>query len=93
MYLTEENFKTGIKNGIKRGTIYSRVYVYGWNVEKAINYPVKSRAERARKHPKDFTDLALKNGICLVTFYSRVRKGWNYEEAATIKPINGRRKI
>lgn len=28
----------------------------------------------------------IKNGICLVTFYSRLKKGWSYEEAAT-KPL------
>lgn len=31
-------------------------------------------------------NIGIKNGICLVTFYSRLKKGWSYEEAAT-KPL------
>lgn len=86
IYITEEQYRIGIENGIKKPTIYRRVYQYGWDVEKAITTPVISREHRSRKHPKEYTDLALKNGICMVTFYSRLKKGWGYKLAAT-KPL------
>ena len=84
-YISEEEYKIGLKNGIKRQTMYRRVYQYGWDVEKAIATPPIKRECRARKYPKEITDLALKNGICLITFYARVRKGWSLEEASTVK--------
>ena len=82
-YITDEQYKIGIENGIKKSTIYRRVYQYGWDIEKAITVPVIDREHRSRKYPKKYTDLALSNGICLVTFYSRLKKGWSFEEAAT----------
>ena len=87
IYITEEQYKAGIKNGIKKPTIYTRVFEYGWDIEKAINTPTIKKEYKARKYPKKYTDLALSNGICLITFYSRIKKGWSYEDAATIKPI------
>lgn len=91
MYITDEQYDIGIKNGIKKSTIYHRVYDYGWDIEKAITVPPKSRADRSRKYPKEYTDLALKNGICLTTFYSRINThGWSYEEAAT-RPLKNKK--
>lgn len=90
IYITDEQYKKGIENGLKKITIYRRVYQYGWDIEKAITTPVISREHRSRKHPKKYTDLALSNGICLITFYSRLSKGWSYEDAAT-KPLKSRR--
>lgn len=84
-YLTEEHYEIGFKNGLKKPTIYRRVYQYGWSIEDAISKPVICRSKRSRKHPKKYTDLALANGICLVTFYSRLKKGWSYEEASTLE--------
>lgn len=83
MYITDEQYEIGFKNGLKKPTIYRRVYQYGWDIEKAITTPAIKREYRSRKHPKEITDLALSNGICLVTFYSRLKHGWSYKEAAT----------
>ena len=91
--LLKEHYEIGMKNGLKKPTIYRRVFQYGWDINSAITIPAKSREYRSRKHPKKYTDLALKNGICLVTFYSRLKKGWSYEEASTIKPSISNRNI
>lgn len=48
-YISEEEYKIGLKNGLKKPTIYMRVYRYDWNIEKAISVPSKSRRDRARK--------------------------------------------
>ncbi|MBD7914544.1 hypothetical protein H9660_05245 [Clostridium sp. Sa3CUN1] len=91
IYITDEQYEIGIKNGIKKFTIYSRVYHYGWDIEKAITTPPIKRECKARKYPKKYTDLALENGICLITFYARVRKGWSLEDAATVKLLTNRK--
>lgn len=83
IYITDEQYKIGIENGIKKPTICRRVYQYGWDIEKAITTPVIPREERSRKYPKEYTDLALANGMSIITFYSRLKKGWSYEKAAT----------
>ena len=91
IYITDEQYEIGIKNGIKKFTIYSRVYYYGWDIEKAITTPPTKREYKARKYPKKYTDLALENGICLITFYARARKGWSLEDAATVKLLTNRK--
>lgn len=86
-YLTEEHYKIAEKNGIKEATLYRRVYQYKWDIQKAITTPVIPRSERSRKYPKEYTDLALSNGVCLVTFYTRLKNGWSIEEASTVPPL------
>lgn len=90
IYITDEQYKIGIENGIKKPTIYRRVYHYGWDIEKAITTPAITREHRSRKYPKEYTDLALANGMSIITFYSRLKKGWSYKEAATI-PLKGKK--
>lgn len=90
-YISEEEYKIGLKNGLKKSTIYMRVYRYDWDIEKAITTPPTKREYKARKYPKKYTDLALENGICLITFYARVRKGWSLEDAATVKLLTNRK--
>ena len=85
-YVTDEQYAIALESGIRKATVYNRVYTYGWDVEKAITLPTIPRELRARKFPKKYTDLALSNGICLETFYLRMRKGWTCEEASTVKP-------
>lgn len=91
-YLTEEHYEIGLKNGLKKPTIYRRVYQYGWSIKDAITKPTINRSKRARKHPKEIVDLALSNGISLITFYARLKYGWSYEEASTIKPKTRRKR-
>lgn len=90
--ISKEQYKIALKNGIKKSTAYRRVVEYGWDIESAITTPVISREYRSRKHPKEYTDLALQNGVCMVTFYNRLKKGWSYEMASTIKPIQNKDK-
>lgn len=91
LYITDEQYEIGFKNNIKKDTIYRRVYQYGWDIEKAITTPVIPREHRSRKYPKEYTDLALSNGMSILTFYSRLKKGWSYEKAATT-PLKTKRR-
>ena len=87
MFITEEHYKIAKENGIQEATLYRRVHQYGWDIEKAITTPPIPRQSRSRKHPKKYTDLALANGVCLITFYARLKRGWTYEQASSIKPL------
>lgn len=86
-FVTEEEYKIGLKNGLRKQLVYIRVYVSGWDVERAITTPPMPLEERSRKYPKTYTDLATKNGIPLITFYSRIKRGWDIEEASTLPPL------
>lgn len=90
-YISDEQYEIGLKNGLNKPMMYHRVYKYGWNVQDAITKPPMPVEERSRKHPKEIVDLALSNGISLITFYARLKYGWSYEEASTIK-LKTRRK-
>ena len=76
-HLTDADYEVASFNGIKKDTAYSRVYVYGWDVKRAITQPVTPTSEWAR--------IAESNGIHRSTFHSRVNSGWDIEEAATKK--------
>lgn len=86
-FITDEEYEIGLKNGLTKHLVYMRVYVNNWDIEKAITTPPMPLEERSRKHPKEYTDLAIKNGIPLITFYSRIKRGWTYEEASTVPPL------
>lgn len=83
-----EHYEIAEKNGISKENVYQRVKSYGWSIERAITTPIGSRW--LGKY-KGFHKTALKNGISLNSFYSRVRLGWKLEDAAT-KPIGTKRK-
>ena len=82
-YLTDEDYEIAAKNGICKKTAYSRFYQNGWTKEKTITTPVPKR----RTYPKEWVDLAKKNGISKNLFIMRIRKGLTYEEAATLEIV------
>jgi hypothetical protein len=62
----------------------------GWGPRKSATTPIISTAERSkaaseinRRHPKEYLELAISNGLSRACFYQRVRNGMPYEEAAT----------
>ena len=82
-YLTDEDYEIAAKNGICKNTVNSRFYQSGWTREKSITTPVMPR----RTYPKEWVNLAKKNGISKNLFIMRIRRGLTYEEAATLEIV------
>lgn len=81
------------ENGICYSTFKYRVNILGWSVEVAATKKLQNKKEQAkkaheasRKYPKEFLELAIKNGISIRTFHTRVKNNWSLEDAAN-KPI------
>lgn len=86
--ITKEERKIAESNGISYYTVYARINDHGMSVEEAITTPLRTSRGRKRKHGQ-WSDIAQENGIPERTFYSRLKLGWGYEEAAT-KPVRKR---
>lgn len=84
-YIAPEDYKKAEENGISNATLYHRVYVYGWDVERAISQPIQK--QNIYKWC-DWKHIAEKHGICRKTFVTRIRKGWSHEKAATTKVMD-----
>ena len=86
-------------NGICYSTLRYRANRLGWELERAATQPLQDRQaqakkayENSRKYPKEYKELAIKNGISERTFHRRLESGWNIETAAT-RPIMTPREI
>lgn len=88
------------KNGISISTLKSRINLLGWNLIDAATIPIMDSGKniykaiaKVRKYPKEFIELAEKNGISAKCFYNRVKKyKWSLEKASTT-PIMTSREI
>lgn len=79
-------------NGISFDAFHSRIR-RGWTDEKAATKPLQTKeecrqqalkaTEKNRKIPRKYMELAEKNNIPYSTLYSRIRKGWSFEKAAS----------
>jgi len=87
-YITPDEYERAERNGICYDLLNSRVRALGWNIERAINTPVKRKS--TYKNHGSYTQTALENNISLSTYYERVRGGMSKEEAST-KPIQCKR--
>lgn len=83
--LTKEEREIAESNGISYGTAYARINTHGMSVEEAITTPLRPHRGRTRKHGQ-WKEIALENGIPERTFYSRLKLGWKYQNAATKPP-------
>lgn len=79
------------EHGITRAAFNTRLQ-RGWSEEKAATTPKQSfafaqkkRHEEMRKYPVEYLEEAVRNGITEQTFRRRVREGWTYEQASTVK--------
>jgi hypothetical protein len=54
--------------------------------QREREYAIRRR-EMSRKYPIEFVDLAARNGITYACFKQRVKRKWNYIDAATIPII------
>ncbi|KZL93526.1 hypothetical protein [Clostridium magnum] len=91
--------KLAQENGICYSTFKYRANELGWDLERAATQPLQDRKaqakqayEKSRKYPKEFKELAEKNGISERTFHRRLESGWDIETAAT-KPIMTPREV
>lgn len=85
-WLTDKERAIAKKNGINYHTLYGRVYELGWDVEKAITALPGTVYHGYERQYGKWIKTAQENGINVSTFYSRLRLGWECEEAAT-KPV------
>lgn len=81
--------KIAKENGICYSTFKYRVNVLEWPVEIAATKKLQNRKEQAkrayeasRKYPKEYLELAIKNGISVRTFHRRLKRNWSLEDAA-----------
>jgi hypothetical protein len=79
-YLTPEDIETAARNGIAKTTVYSRVYVLNWDVDKAITKSTRSKYSTAQKQ------LMIDNNISVSTLEARLSLGMSFDEAVT-RPI------
>ena len=85
--LTQEQIKTAASNGINIVCLRLRLS-NGWSMEEAINKP-KQKSGRKNVIEDELYELAKKNGINRVTFYSRVKLlGWSIDRALNT-PVRG----
>lgn len=79
------------ENGIKYSTFMNRVNNLGWDERKAATTPILDRYQvireiadkKGRKVPREYLELAKQHGIPTSLVFQRVRRGWNFEMAAT----------
>ena len=83
-YLTDGDYATAAKNGIKRGTVYSRFNNLHWSIERTINTPTMERtAKTGSKYDKYFA-ICENYGIPKRVFNNRIYTGWNLDKACTV---------
>jgi hypothetical protein len=83
--ITPKHYEIAESNGICKGTVNIRVYRSGWTVQEAITIPPVKKIRRSKEY-YDYLELAKKNHINSMTYLDRVKKGWTFHDAATIKP-------
>lgn len=89
IYITPEEYNEAAKNGISSKVLNNRIRHLKWSHEKAISYPV---INNRNKEISKWADLAEKNGINRMTFFSRVNLGWDVQRAATLCKQTPKRK-
>lgn len=77
-YISPSDYARAEANGIKRKTVEARIWILGWEKDRAITLPPKRQYSR-----KKWLPIAQQNGIPERIFYNRVCKGWLPERAAT----------
>lgn len=88
--------KIAKENGIGYRTFMNRIHGLGWDEERAATTPILDRYEvireiadkKGRKVPREYLELAKKNGIPDRLVFTRVRRGWDFEKAATTPPLS-----
>ena len=74
------------KHGISYQVLYVRIKS-GWNLEKALETPVKVISKGVKYQSNDYVslkELAKIYGIKYQTFYRRLYRGWSLEDAVSV---------
>lgn len=79
-YIQDHDYEEAEKNGISRSRMYKRVYVLGWDIERAKTTPVRVY----RKGIEKYKEIAKQNKIREDLFYQRLNNGMSMYEAATV---------
>ncbi|MED3026188.1 MULTISPECIES: nucleoside permease [Bacillus cereus group] len=82
-WLTDEEYAMAAAKGINRKLLNYRVYQAEWDLGTALTAPPRTVRHSPEGEYAKWTKLAVENGICKGTFYSRVKSGWGCQEAAT----------
>lgn len=88
-YVTPKQYEEAEKNGIDPRLLNSRVRSLGWEIERAMQEP---KRKKSKPIPKEWVELAKKNGISRDTLRLRLSKGMEEKEAAT-RPIMTREEV
>jgi hypothetical protein len=82
-------------HGISYQQFRDRLYL-GWDEIQAATTPLRDAAKAReialnasevwRKYPREFIEMAARNGISYYCFRNRAKNGWDYTRAATILP-------
>lgn len=89
VYITPEHYEQAAAIGVSRRTLYQRVYLYGWDVDRAVSTPVRPRTLDLSEH---WLAAAAANGISRRKYARRVATGWGEEEAATMSHADANRR-
>ncbi|MDC2867521.1 hypothetical protein [Bacillus sp. BP-3] len=77
--IAQKYYEIAAKNGINKQNVYQRVYLYGWNIERAITEPVKT----VKNKHEHMILIAERNGISRITYFKRLKEGMTPQQAAT----------
>jgi hypothetical protein len=82
-YLTDADFARAERNGIHAQCVKQRFYSLGWSKERSITQKYRPNRNLWEKYKNESL-------VGLETFKSRIRRGWEPEDAAMI-PARKRR--
>ena len=88
-YITPEDFKIAEENGIPEYVVTTRVRKLGWDIDRAITKPVRSK----RKFTEEQIKIMEENGVDRNTASGRLNKGWDPKEVLTRPKKRGRQRI
>ena len=88
-YITPEDFKIAEENGIPEYVVTTRVRKLGWDIDRAITKPVRSK----RKFTEEQIKIMEENGVDRNTASCRLKWGWTLEEALTKPKKRGRQYV
>lgn len=86
LVILDEHYKTAKSNGISKKRLQQRVYRYEWDIDRAMTQPIGTKKMDFDRRHGEWMHVAEQNGISRYTFYSRLKRGWSYELAATKPP-------
>ena len=83
-YITPTDYEKAAENGISKSTLWQRVRVLGWDVEKAVNSPLK----KVINIPQELLEEAKRKGITRHLISGRISQGWSIEKACTTETMS-----